>query len=160
MANAVTLVRASVQATFADVMTAAETAAIGATEYTFRAAVGTTANEVKIGADVTATVSNFVAAINGGAGSGTVYGSNTVANPDARAIVDADNDDEVTVYALVPGTIGNRIDVADDGDITWASAALASGSGDLEAWVQSLLSLNQINSEVLAELKKITYASD
>jgi hypothetical protein len=158
MANAVTLVRASVVATFADVMTATETAAVAGQTYTFQAAVGTTANEVKIGADITNTVINFVAAINAGTGSGTLYGSNTVRNADVTAVASAT--DEVTLYALVPGTIGNQIPVVDDGDITWASANLASGSGDLEAWVQSLLSLNQINSEVMAELKKLTYASD
>ena len=69
---------------------------IGATTYTFEAAgsfVGTTANQVLIDASanpVTAlqnTLANFVAAVNGGNGAGTVYGAGTVANASAGATV-------------------------------------------------------------------------
>ena len=67
---------------------------IGGTTYTFEAAgsfVGTTANQVLIDANanpVTAlqnTLNNFVAAVNGGNGAGTLYGAGTVANADAAA---------------------------------------------------------------------------
>ena len=67
---------------------------IGGTQYTFETAAnftGTTANQVLIDANanpVTAlqnTLSNLVAAVNGGPGAGTLYGAGTVANADATA---------------------------------------------------------------------------
>ena len=65
--------------------TATETITIGATVYTFRASVATTAYEVLIGATAEATYNNLVAAITAGAGSGTTYGSATVAHPSVTA---------------------------------------------------------------------------
>lgn len=48
--------------------------------YTFKTSLTGAANEVKIGADATATAANLSAAINAGSGSGTTYGTGTVAN--------------------------------------------------------------------------------
>lgn len=65
--------------------TAGETVTIDSTAYTFRASVATTANEVLIGADAEASYNNLVAAINHGTGSGTLYGSATVAHTTVTA---------------------------------------------------------------------------
>lgn len=161
MANTVTLVRATKAGTFTAAGTAADTIDVGGTQYTLQAAVGTTANEVKIGADLTATRDNLVAAIMAGAGSGTVYGSNTVKNTDARAV--ASGTDSIAVSACVPGAIGNQVALAEASTaFSWAGAAtaLSGGTGDIETWVVTLIDMNQINSEVLQELKKLTYAAD
>lgn len=48
--------------------------------YTFKTSLTGAANEVKIGADVSATAANLKAAINAASGSGTTYGTGTTAN--------------------------------------------------------------------------------
>jgi flagellin len=67
---------------------------VGGTTYTFESAAnftGTTANEVLIDGSANPvnalqnTLNNFVAAVNGGDGAGTVYGAGTTANADASA---------------------------------------------------------------------------
>jgi hypothetical protein len=64
-----------------------ETVTVGATTYTWRASVSTTANEVKIGTDFRDSMANLAAAINAGTGSGTLYGSSTTANASCTASV-------------------------------------------------------------------------
>ncbi len=68
---------------------AAETVTLGAKTYTWRAAVGATANEVKIGASASDSIDNLIAAIMLGTGSGTLYGSATTVNADATATTGA-----------------------------------------------------------------------
>lgn len=72
--------------TLSGVAVAAETVTVGTVVYTWRAAVGATANEVKVEATASACIDNLVAAITHGAGSGSTYGSGTVVNPDVTAI--------------------------------------------------------------------------
>lgn len=62
-----------------------QTITIAGQVYTFRTTVSTTANDVLIGATGTATAQNLVNAINLGPGSGTVYGSLTILNPNMSA---------------------------------------------------------------------------
>jgi hypothetical protein len=69
----------------AGVGSAGETITIGSITYTLRAAPTTVAYEVKIGASASDTCDNLIAAINAGAGSGTLYGSATVAHPNVTA---------------------------------------------------------------------------
>jgi hypothetical protein len=57
--------------------------------YTFKTTLTGAANEVKIGADVSATASNLSAAINAGAGAGTTYGTGTAANSYISSTVSA-----------------------------------------------------------------------
>jgi len=64
-----------------------ETVTIGATTYTWKSTVSTTANQVKIGTDFRDSMANLVAAINAGTGSGTLYGSSTTANASCTASV-------------------------------------------------------------------------
>lgn len=87
-----------------------DTVTIAGIEYTFVEAVNT-AYEVLIGADVTETAANFVAAINAGAGSGTAYGAGTLENPFVSAASAAG---VVTVTAKVVGASGNTITLAED----------------------------------------------
>jgi hypothetical protein len=55
--------------------------------YIFKTTLTGAANEILIGASASATASNLSAAINAGAGSGTVYGTGTVANAYVSATV-------------------------------------------------------------------------
>jgi hypothetical protein len=112
------------------VPSAGETVTLGAVTYTFRAAVGTTANEVKIGADVAATLSNLVAAITAGTGSGTVYGSDTVANADATAATLPDS--QIQATAVTPGAAGNAVATAETtADGAWLNGATLTGGADI-----------------------------
>jgi len=81
---------------FSAVPANADTVVVGGTTYKFVTALSTgpqVANEVLIGSGGTAaqnlasSIANLAAAINGGVGAGTVYGSPTVANADATASV-------------------------------------------------------------------------
>ena len=118
----------------AGVLTAADTPAnndtvtIGATVYTFKTAInGTTANEVLIGANAEAALLNLVRAITGGAGSGTLYGSATVAHTTVTAAEGAG--DTLTVTALTTGSAGNAIATTETGaNLAWGAATLASGA--------------------------------
>lgn len=86
---------------------AAETVTIGTTVYTWRATVGTTANEVLVGANAAASAANLIAAINGGAGAGTLYGSATAIHPDVAAR--SNGSGIVGLVAKTAGLAGNAI---------------------------------------------------
>lgn len=104
-----------------------ETVTIGSRTYTFKAAPAD-ANEVDIGVDASGSLDNLIAAINGGAGSGTAYGAGTVPHADVTAA--AGTGDTMDVTAKVAGTVGNAIattTTAADG--TWGNTHLESGTG-------------------------------
>jgi flagellin len=65
-----------------------DTVAIGSTTYTFEDAGHFTgaADQVLIGASVQATLTDLEDAVNGGVGEGSLYGTNTVANPVAQVV--------------------------------------------------------------------------
>ena len=109
--------------------TATKTVTVGATTYTYVTALSATptANEVLIGTNAAATLSNLAAAINGGTGSGTVYGSPTVANASATAVAGATS---LTIIAKTSGTAGNSVaTTTTDTGITFGGATLAGGGG-------------------------------
>lgn len=106
---------------------AAETVTINGQVYTFRASVSTTANEVKIGADANTTGANLAAAINGGAGAGTVYGSATVANTGVTA---SNSSGTVTCTAIAAGTGGNAVTLAESATNVAVSGGTLSGAVD------------------------------
>lgn len=99
-------VRASAVATFTGVGTADETITIGDRVYTLKAAV-TAANHVLIGASAAATAANLVAAVNGGAGEGTVYGTGTV--PHQNVSARSNGAGVVGLVAQDEGTAGNAL---------------------------------------------------
>ena len=81
-----------------------------------------TANDVLIGSNASDTIDNLIAAINGAAGSGTTYGSGTVANASATAAIGAG--DTMTASAIVKGVVGNSIAIAEGlTNGSWAAGA-------------------------------------
>ncbi len=104
---------------------AGETVTIDGIVYTWRATVSTIANEVKIGATDDDSIDNLVAAINGGAGSGTVYGSLTV----AHTTVSASNiTGALNVAAVTLGLAGNSIAVTETmTNAAWGGSTLSGG---------------------------------
>ncbi len=91
---------------------AATTVTVGATAYTFVAALTGAADEVLIGgaagsAGITQTLQNLAAAINGGPGAGVTYGTGTTAN--ASAQVTSVSGGSITVQSLTAGLGGAAV---------------------------------------------------
>lgn len=105
----------------------AETVVLGATTYTFKTALTPAANEVLIGATASDSLDNLIAAINAGAGSGTLYGTGTTANASASAAAGAG--DTMVATALTAGTAGNDIDSTETiTNGSWGGLKLSGGS--------------------------------
>lgn len=106
-----TAIAASLALTISSIASAdTQTVVIGGQTYTFNTSLTNTANNVLIGADVTAMAANLAAAINAGAGAGTNYGTGTVANASVTASSAAG---VVTVTAITAGTAGNSVAVSE-----------------------------------------------
>lgn len=85
---------------------ATNTVTINSRVYTF-IAVPVAADDIDVGSDDSESLDNLIAAINAAAGEGTLYGTGTVINPDARAAAGAG--DTMDVVARISGTAGNAI---------------------------------------------------
>jgi hypothetical protein len=165
MAKDVTLERASTFITIDDAgeVTDAETLDIGGKTYTFKATVGTADGAVHIGAAVEDTVDNLIAAINltpetGETGTeGTDYGEDMTINPLVHAAYIDRDDGTVRLYSKVPGAIGNLIAVANGtATATVDNATMEDGVGSVDAFFTGLFALNQINSELVSELRQFS----
>lgn len=86
---------------------AAETATLDTHAYSFVNYLSGVADQVLIGATASDTLDNLIAAVNGAAGSGTLYGTGTVAH--STVDVAAGAGDTMTVAAKTAGTAGNSI---------------------------------------------------
>jgi len=141
-------VAASQTLTFSGNAVAAETVVVGGVTYTWRASVGSTANEVLVGADAAASAQNLYDAINATASvSGTKYGSATVKNPLVKAT--AVTATTVVVKAKTAGTIGNLI--ASTETMTngaWGAALLAGGTGSIGNALQQIVSEYQLQADL------------
>lgn len=110
---------------------AADTVTVGGQIYTFVAALtggAGVANEVLVGGTVQQSLANLAAAVNTtSGGAGTVYGLPTVANTHVSATSTATT---VVFNALVNGTVGNGIAVADSAHFTGAGNTAGGTTGD------------------------------
>ena len=130
----VTAITADVSAT--GVLTAAanpadgSTVTVGTTVYTFESGTIDAAYEVLIGATASDSLDNLIAAVNGAAGEGTLYGTGTEANPDATAAAGAG--DTVDFTAIASGTAGNSVATTEvSGQLSFAAATLLGGTNGL-----------------------------
>lgn len=101
------------------------TVTIGAITYTFKTALTApeTANEVLIGISEATSLANLAAAINGGAGAGTLYGSETVAHPNVTATTDGVH--TLTVTSKVASTANDTLATTEThANATWGAATL------------------------------------
>jgi hypothetical protein len=117
--------------TYVALPTATDTIRVGtkdgtnAAVYTWAASVGA-AFTVKIGASISASMSNLAAAINAGAGAGTLYGTGTTINFDVNAIVLSSG--QLEAIANNSGNSGNSIvTTSTDTHGTWTGGTLAGG---------------------------------
>lgn len=102
-----------------------DTITIGGTKYTFKTTLTGAANEVKVdGSTEDLGLTNLIAALSAGAGSGSTYGTGTVANPAVTA--GSVTSHVLTLTATATGAAGNSV------VFTKSSANLAlNGSGTL-----------------------------
>ncbi len=135
-----------------------ETLVIGGKTYTINATVGASDGSVHLGADAEGTLQNIFAAINLDPTGGETgvedadYASGMTIHPDVEAT--AVTATVLTVTCKTPGTAGNFINSTDThGEGSWGAATLASGAGHVDGWSESLVLLNQINSEVIREIR-------
>lgn len=133
------LLSASSLLTYAMLPTASDTITVGtengstAAVYTWVASLSA-AWQVLIGASILASMNNLAAAINGGAGAGTVYGTGTTANFDVSANVLSSA--QLEAVALIPGSAGNSVATSStDVNGTWTGSTLAGGQ-DIPSYSQ------------------------
>lgn len=104
-----------------------ETVTIAGQVYTWKASVTTTANQVKVGATASESLDNLIAAINGGAGSGSLYGSATVAN--AYGTAAAGSGDTMVFTSTLYGTAGNGLATTETmTNGAWGAATTSGGT--------------------------------
>jgi hypothetical protein len=82
-----------------------ETTVLGVQTYTWKTTLTGAADEIFIGVDIPANLSNIIDAVNAGTGAGTTYGTGTVANPDIFASALPSPQGLFTATAI--GTAGN-----------------------------------------------------
>jgi len=129
--------------------TATKAVAVGGKTYTFVAALSGAANEVLIGGNTAATLSNLAAAVNGGAGAGVAYGVGTTANANVSASATAST---VVFTALVAGVAGNAITStttdANQGFSNGGTLAGGAGTSGLTTDASSQAALTAINAAI------------
>lgn len=101
-----------------------DTVTVGSNVYTFQTTLTNVAGHVQLGGSLASSLSNLVAAINAGAGSGTAYAAATVIHPDVTAALSAAGADigslgSIKVTANVVGVAGNAIPVTESGANSW-----------------------------------------
>lgn len=103
-----------------------QTVTIGAKTYTFDTVLVDSANHVLIGATPSDTLDNLIAAINGAAGAGTLYGTGTVAHTQVTAAAGAGDTIVVTANADIAAATATLIATTDTADnFSWGAATLA-----------------------------------
>jgi len=118
--------------TFLAIPTADDEVVVGAITYVFKATVGATANQVKIGATLADSKANLIAAINrDGAGAGILYGSATVANADATAT--SSSTYVILLTAVASGEAGNTVATTSDNELAVLPAAATLLGGEAGA---------------------------
>lgn len=153
---------------FTSNVAASDTVRIGNVVYTFVASPAA-AFDVDIGVDLDTSISNLVAAINLSGTEGVEYGTGTTRHPYVTATADLPND-ELDLVARIPGDVFQHFalaasspganDISPGGATIGAVAGGTAGSGDLGLWAQGLLDNAQIQSDVIAEMRGLTPASD
>jgi hypothetical protein len=128
-----------------------ETVTTGTKTYTFQTSLTNVDGNVLIGGSTAASLSNLIAAINLGAGSGTVYAAATSANGFVSASTGAGTSMNVT--ALVAGSAGNTIATTETGaNASWGGSTLSGGA-------QSTTDYNPTNFSAATTLRVSTDTS-
>ena len=123
--------------------------------YTFKTVLAS-AFDVLIGATANDSLLNLVAAINAGPGSGTVYGTGTTSNLDVSAASLVSG--QIQVTALIAGTVGNSIAVAETSPGSWANASNLTGGADIPGRSSFTLNRPPTNTTIISAVQLTTRA--
>jgi len=165
MASTYTLTAATQVLTVTGQPSNTNTVVVGGKTYTFQATLTDVDGNVHIGVDAEASLQNLAAAINlsnegeSAVSAGTDYAASMTVNTEVEAT--AFDATTLTVTAYSPGSVGNLIASTETHALgSWGAATLSGGAGHLDGWIANLISLNQINAEVLSELLALTAGAD
>ena len=152
MASSVSLVFATGVLTITGQPTDTQTVTIGGKVYTFQTSLTDSDGNVFRGADETNAALNLSRAITLGAGAGTLYADSMTANSHVRVATVAAG--VMTAKSQFPGVHGNLIGSTETmGNGSWGAAVFAGGSGGFGAYIDSFLSLGQLNADVEQDLR-------
>lgn len=162
MAVTVALTAATATFTLTKNLTTNDSIKVGSRTYLVKQ-TPSTAYDITLGADQTATIANIVAAINTSGTAGTHYYTGTLGPGEITAV--ASSTTLITFTSKLAGVAGNNFECREitDGGTAFTCGTFSGGSGDISGtggFIDSILTLNQVNSEVQMELKKLTYAAD
>jgi hypothetical protein len=118
-----------------------DTVTIGSAQYTFVAALNkhSKLNQIIVGATFDGSMSNLIAAINGGPGSGTNYSSGTITSTQVTAGLLTSH--AFTVTAIAAGSAGNLIAATTtSANLTWNGPGTLSGGVDYVPGTTNFLS--------------------
>ena len=107
--------------------------------------------DVLIGADYDATLANLIEAINAGAGAGTVYGTGTTSNSDV--VASSLPSGQILVTALIAGTVGNSIAVAESSPGVWTDPATLTGGADIPGRSSFRLNRPPTNTTIISAVQ-------
>lgn len=159
MASNHTIAHATGTLTSTGVFTDTQTVVVGGKTYTTQTSLTNVDGNVLIGASAAATLQNLYDAINLTGTAGTQYATAMTANTRVKAT--AVTATTLVVKALTAGEVGNLIATTEtQTNAAWGAATLASGAGNVNAFIDGLLDLNQVNAELEYELKKLTVDAD
>jgi hypothetical protein len=161
MASNVAIAHATQTLTGSAQPTNTQTVIIGSKTYTFQTTLTNVDGNVKIGADLAESLANLHAAIQLGAGAGTAYAAAMTRHPQVSAY----SVGATTLVVRAPGAAANAVGVAgswpDGANAAWGASTLAGGAGNIDVWALDILDANQVNAEVMFEIKKaLTIADD
>ena len=128
------------------------TVTINSIVYTFKTALtaSTTAYEVLIGISEATSLNNLAAAINGGAGAGTLYGSLTTINASVTAVSNGVH--TLTITAIADGTAANSYGTTEThANATWGGSVMSGGLASADTFTvkigsETYLSATSINA--------------
>ncbi len=129
-----------------------ETVTTGSKTYTFQTVLTNVDGNVLIGASASDSLDNLIAAINLGAGSGTLYAAATTANTFVSALAGAG--DTMVLSARIGGTAGNAYATTETA--TNASFGAATLSGGANSNVAVLTLASQLPSNTIAAIGAVT----
>lgn len=140
-----------------------DTVTIGSKTYTFQATLTDSDGNVHVGSDAEGSLKNLLAAINlsdegeSATSAGTDYAASMTKHPSVVGY----SSDATTVVVKAPGAAANSIATTESStSVSWGAATMASGDGNISDFIDSVLALNQVNSEVQFELKRLTVDDD
>jgi hypothetical protein len=144
----------------------ATTIPIGGVTYTFKTVLSGAADEVLIGATLAATLANLIGAIMdssaGGQAAGTTFGTGTVVNPNATAMLDPLIVNSVLIAQVTPVTTGNVLSVGPGTAtvITIAGLPITSAFNCRAFIVQEKPEDSEYGGRVLKQAVKLAYHAD